>query len=111
MHELKRRGRESGAPVMVPSSLRTSRFLWENGHIVLDEVYRRLLREVFGLDDQEFGLAEQPTDRAVVGGSADELAARLARSTTVDAELVTLVRQQTDMVRLLDRRLGAPALL
>ncbi|WP_432492690.1 hypothetical protein [Kineococcus auxinigenes] len=79
--------------------------------MVPDEVYRRLLREVFGLTEEELGLVEQSFSRVGVEGPTDELAARLAQSTTVDAALVTLVRQQTDTVRLLDRRLGAPALL
>ena len=33
---------------------------WENGHVVPDRHYRRLLRDIFGLTDAELGFATQP---------------------------------------------------
>ncbi len=43
--------------------------------------------------------------------AADELRSRLAASATVDNDLVQLLRDQTERIRLLDRRLGAPGVL
>jgi transcriptional regulator with XRE-family HTH domain len=111
IHELQRRAADARVPVMTPGSLRTAVSRWENGRVTPDAVYRRLLRETFGLSDAELGFRPETPPAAAVPTAADELRARLASTTSVDAELVRLVRDQTDTVRRLDRRLGAPVLL
>ncbi len=111
LHEIERRGQQAGVPVMRKASLRTAVSRWENGHVVPDELNRRLLREVYGLTDDELGLNQDAAAAGQTDEPAEELRQRFAASTVVDPELVTLLRRQTDDYRRLDRRLGAPVLL
>lgn len=112
MSELARRGRAASVPVMAPASLRTAVSRWENGHVVPDAHYRRLLREIYGLTDAELGFATSAVrDERRAAEGEDELRYRLANSTHIDASLIALMQGQTETIRRLDRRLGAPALL
>lgn len=109
--ELERRSRAAGLSIMSAASLRTALSRWENGRVKPDELHRRLLREIFGLTDEELGLAGGSPDLEAARSADDELRQRMATSDLVDAGLVVLLQQQTDTVRKLDRRLGAPVLL
>ncbi len=97
---------------MAPASLRTAVSRWENGHVIPDQHYRRLFRDIYGLTDAELGFTGAAThsEQKAVDGE-DELRARIVNSARVDAGLVALMRGQTDTIRRLDRRLGAPVLL
>lgn len=112
MSELQRRGRAIHFAVMAPASLRTAVSRWENGHVIPDQHYRRLFRDIYGLTDAELGFAAHAThgEQQATEGE-DELRARIVNSARVDAGLVALMQGQTDTIRRLDRRLGAPVLL
>jgi transcriptional regulator with XRE-family HTH domain len=109
--ELERRGRAAGIPIMSRTSLKTALSRWENGHFLPDRHHRRLLREIFGLTDAELGF-ETP---AGLDDSSNELGAelqaRVAASSRVDGPMIKVLQNQTDNIRHLDRRLGAPVLL
>ena len=109
MSELERRGRLAGVPVMSRASLKTALSRWENGHTVPDRQYCRLFREIFGLTDVELGFAIEP---AVVSGNLAEgdleLRTRISAAARVDSAMVEILQMQTDNIRRLDRRLGAP---
>src|SRR5689334_4750704 len=60
IHELQRRAADARVPVMSPGSLRTAVSRWENGRVTPDAVYRKLLRETFGLSDAELGFGREP---------------------------------------------------
>ena len=79
--------------------------VWENQDGAVGEFYRELLCEVYGLSALELGLVEPPTmpEPVVVAMELDE---RLPFG-RIDADLVNLLRGQTQSLRLLDRRLGA----
>jgi tetratricopeptide (TPR) repeat protein len=96
---------------MSTASLRTALSRWENGRVRPDPMHRQLLREIFGLTDDELGFGTDRVDQQAVRSADDELRQRMATSDQVDAGLVQLLQQQTDNVRKLDRRLGAPILL
>jgi transcriptional regulator with XRE-family HTH domain len=51
--ELECRSHAAGVSIMGRSSLKTALSRWENGHVVPDRHYRRLLKEIFGLTDAE----------------------------------------------------------
>ncbi len=87
VHEIGRRAQAAGFAVMSQPSLRTALSRWENGHVVPDGVYRRLLREIYGLTDAELGLTPATGHLLQQVDAADvELRQRLATSTVVDAE-------------------------
>jgi tetratricopeptide (TPR) repeat protein len=97
---------------MAVASLRTAVSRWENGHVIPDAHYRRLFREIYGLTDAELGFAGgAATGASEATDGEQELRRQLASSTHIDAGLVALMQGQTDTIRRLDRRLGAPVLL
>ena len=109
--ELERRARSGSVTVMAPASLRTAISRWENGRVVPDVHYRRLLCDIYGLTDEELGFA-QPLARVEIAATTEaDLRARIASSSRVDVGLISLLETQTDTIRRLDRRLGAPILL
>ena len=109
--ELERRGRVTGFVVMATTSLKTAVSRWENGHNIPDRDYRRLFRDIFGKTDADLGFASA----ALVAVEQDqvdmELRDRIAASTRIDTSMIELLQAQTENIRRLDRRLGAPVLL
>lgn len=86
--------------------------LWANGSRNLSDFYAQVLGAVFGVPF-EVGAPPPPNpqDQAAVE-LADELLGRLDRARSmIDADTVALLDQQTDLLRILDRRLGAEDLL
>jgi hypothetical protein len=84
-------------------SLRRMTRQWVNGDRGLSPFYVGLLATVFGTPfaGGRAGDAEGDAEPDV------DLAALIARSTSVDATLIDLLEAQTDQLRALDRRLGA----
>ncbi len=77
---------------MAPASLRTAVSRWENGHVIPDQHYRRLFRDIYGLTDAELGFEVRGTHGELEAAEGeDELRARILNSTRVDAGLVALM--------------------
>ena len=89
MSESERRGRTTGFAVMGRSSL--SR--WENGHVIPDRHYRRLLRDIYGLTDAEPGFASATVMGVEQDQAAGELRGRVANSTQECSGLARCVRR------------------
>lgn len=106
IREIIGRARTLNIPVMSETSLKTKLSSWENGHSNVDEPYRRLLRDIYGLTNEELGFPAEPVDE-----DAEALRSRLAVARTVDAGLVADFRRQLDHARHVDRRMGAGAQL
>jgi tetratricopeptide (TPR) repeat protein len=82
---------------------------WENGHQIPDELARRVLRIMYSATDTELGFTSEAV--AVVTDSHDEeLAARLASATRVDATLVAALAVEVEALRHQDRTFGAALL-
>jgi hypothetical protein len=82
--------------------------VWENQGGAVGDFYRDLLCEVYGKPAAELGLVEvPPPDQPELAPS--ELDERLTFA-RVDEGLVSLLRGQTQSIRLLDRRLGGAAI-
>lgn len=77
--------------LMTTASLRVALSRWENGHVVPDGVHSRLLCRVLELDEADIQQIPNALD-----GAGDE-------------SLFALLTSHTNSLRLLDRRLGAPA--
>ena len=107
--ELERVASRRGLTLPSRDTLKSRVSRWENGHTKPDDFYSQLLREIFGMDDRELGLAT-PTDGAVAD-AAEELRLHLADGRQIDGALLSALRAQTEAVRLQDRQYGAGLLL
>lgn len=89
--------------VMTQTSLSVALSMWENGKRTPDAVYRRIFRELYGKTNDELGFPPDPGAEPL----ADELADHIVVAQRVDAETIDLFRQQTEVVRRTDRKLGS----
>lgn len=83
--------------------------VWENQDGAVGDFYRELLCEVYGEPAAELGLVDAP-DMPSLAAPTIELEERPSFA-RLDAGLVTLLKDHTQSLRLLDRRLGAATLL
>lgn len=110
VHELVARGAAEGVALPARDSLKSQVSRWENGHVVPEAQYRRLLRQVYGLDDVELGF-DGGTGQEPATEVDTELRVRLARAASLDPATLGLLVDQTEALRLLDRVQGATSLL
>ncbi|MQA96010.1 MAG: hypothetical protein GEV11_15650 [Streptosporangiales bacterium] len=87
-----------------PQSLARQIARWENGHGAVSELYQQLFCEVYACSPAELGFGEPDAPGRATG---DEFALELARASTVDPAVVSLLQDQTDGIRRLDARQGA----
>lgn len=101
VHELRR----AAAPEQLPTDESLSRRIavWENQHGKVGEFYRPLLCTVYGLSAVELGIAERPATVLLPTPAADLPPVAFTR---LDSGVVALLRDHTQNIRLLDRRLG-----
>lgn len=102
-----RRAEMLDVPVMSPASLKTNLSRWENGKTTVSATYQRLLRDIYGLTNEELGFPPAPDD----SGEVEELRSRLAIARTVDAGTIALFKQQVETARHVDRRFGGITVL
>jgi len=77
---------------------------WENGRRPVSREYAAILRAVLGMDDAELFGSDQDQDATDGYG---ELVSRIEASRLVDRNMVATLMQQTDLLRAMDRQLGA----
>jgi len=111
--ELRRAAKARGRTLPPDDSLRRMIREWAKGTRGLSEFYVELFGDAFGLpvNGRSPVAPGKLTPDAAVDDSLDDLADRLTRAANVDLELVALLESQTDSLRTLDRRLGAPQVL
>jgi hypothetical protein len=102
---LRRAARARGETLPQPESLARQISRWENGHGAVGPLYQQLFCDVYGCSSAELGFVEAPA--VVEPEPMEELAAELARASSVDAEVVKLLQAQTDSIRRLDALQGA----
>lgn len=106
LHELRATAARRKTTLPKDESLGRRVAIWENQGGAVGDFYRELLCEVYGQSPTELGLVVPPR-------SGVELAPKLVerpRFAQLDPGLVELLRGQTQSIRLLDRRLGGPAI-
>jgi transcriptional regulator with XRE-family HTH domain len=103
-----RRAEMLGIPVMSPASLKTNLSRWENGRTTVSATYQRLIRDIYGLTNEELGFPPASEDNE---DEVEELRSRLTIARTVDAGTVALFRQQVENARHVDRRFGGITVL
>ncbi|MFF1482995.1 XRE family transcriptional regulator [Streptomyces sp. NPDC058301] len=84
---------------------------WENGKRQLSERYARILRPLLGVtDDELYGRHAQSAASAEVGGYS-ELISRIDSARSVSLTMVKTFMDQTELLRTVDRQMGASSLV
>jgi tetratricopeptide (TPR) repeat protein len=109
--EFIRVARVHNLPVAEADSIKTAMSRWENGKRIPDAQNRRILRELYGLTDIELGLSAGDVESVDLDEALEELAARLNSAGRVDVDVVRMLDEETQRLRLSDRRFGAAILL
>jgi tetratricopeptide (TPR) repeat protein len=107
LHELRAAAARRGVALPKDESLGRRVAVWENQGGTVGDFYRDLLCEVYGRSAAELGLVEIAAEEAPA--PVDGLV-EIPRFHRLDAGLVELLRNQTQSIRLLDRRLGGHAI-
>lgn len=89
-------------------SLRVYVSEWENGRRTISADYAAILRGLLGLTDSE--LLGSPTESVSSDGYAD-LVARVDSSIAIGTSVLDALAEQTELLRRMDRQLGAAALV
>ena len=108
IYELRAAAARRGDNLPKDDSLSRRIAVWENQDGAVGEFYCELLCEVYGCDQAHLGLLDLPrADEApeLIGELSD-----LPELVRLDSGLVALLRDQTQGLRLLDRRLSGPTI-
>ncbi|MFD8394403.1 XRE family transcriptional regulator [Streptomyces sp. NPDC059680] len=93
------------------ASLRVYVSEWENGKRPISERYSKILRALFGVTDDELhGRPPGPRDATQTDGY-DDLVARIDASRSVSLTMVKTFMDQTELLRTVDRQMGAASLI
>ncbi|HEX3829076.1 MAG TPA: hypothetical protein VHV82_17575 [Sporichthyaceae bacterium] len=116
VHELVRHAATAGLVLPAPTTMKTQLSRWENGRHVPEGTYRRLLRSVYGLEDEQLGFVQPPpVSRPSQLCAPPELmagfAATLAHYATMDhcaghSPLLVSVRDQAQYLDALTHQTG-----
>ena len=108
IYELRRAASRRGETLPKDESLGRRIAVWENQDGAVSDFYRELLCEVYGREPVDLGLLEPPRVEEIPE-LPDELTG-LPELVRLDSGLVALLRDQTQGLRLLGRRLGGPTI-
>ncbi|GAA1031455.1 hypothetical protein GCM10009557_26880 [Virgisporangium ochraceum] len=108
VREIERRLRAAGTLSVTPASLKVYVSEWENGRRSIGADYRAVLRGIFGLTDAE--LFDDDAPGVDLADAYTELAQRIALAESIDHRMAETLAQQTELMRTMDRQLGAPAI-
>ncbi|MGY1454252.1 XRE family transcriptional regulator [Streptomyces sp. SS8] len=99
--------------IAAAASLRVYVSEWENGRRSISERYAAILRGLFGVtDDELFG--RTASNEALVAqtvGGYDELVTRIDSAHSVGPAMVRTFMEQTELLRTMDRQIGAARLV
>jgi transcriptional regulator with XRE-family HTH domain len=111
VREIERYARQHVIDVASTASLRVYLSEWENGRRPLSDRYAAILRALLGVTDAE--LSGRPTQLAaprLVGGY-DELLGCIDSARNVSLTMVKTFMDQTELLRTMDRQMGAASLV
>lgn len=110
VREIERYARQNVTDVASTASLRVYVSEWENGKRTLSDRYAAILRKLLGVTDAEL----RDSGPAPVVPSADgydELLSRIDAAGSVGAPMVKAFNDQTELLRTMDRQMGAAGLV
>ncbi|MEV5248433.1 XRE family transcriptional regulator [Streptomyces werraensis] len=83
---------------------------WENGRRAISDRYAAILRKLLGVTDFELrGVSEESAPAAADG--YDDLLSRIDSASSVSASMVKTFNDQTELLRTMDRQMGAAGLV
>lgn len=108
VREIERYARQHLLDVPTTASLRVYVSEWENGRRSISDRYAKILRSLLGVTDDELtGVSGHPVATA---GGYDELISRIDSARNVSLTMVQTFMDQTELLRTMDRQMGAAAL-
>lgn len=109
IHEMRRFAEQRLLDIASPASLKVYISEWENGRRVITDRYAALLRPLLGITDTELrGQGEEVSSSA---GGYEELLSRIDSSSSLSESMVGSFLDQTELLRTMDRQMGAAGLV
>lgn len=109
IYEMRRFAERRLLDIASPPSLKVYISEWENGRRVITDRYAAVLRPLFGITDAELrGRSEEPPAPA---GGYEELLGRIDSASSLSASMVEPFLDQTELLRTMDRQMGAAGLI
>ncbi|MFH9114075.1 XRE family transcriptional regulator [Streptomyces globisporus] len=109
VREIETYARRNVTDVAATASLRVYVSEWENGKRTLSDRYAAILRQLLGVTDAELRDAA-PTQVASADGY-DELLSRIDAASSIAESMVRTFDAQTELLRTMDRQMGAAGLV
>ncbi|MFF7153111.1 XRE family transcriptional regulator [Streptomyces sp. NPDC008139] len=110
IREVERYARQHLTDVASTASLKVYVSEWENGKRPISERYAQILRALLGVTDAELRGGSTLLARATTDGY-DDLLARIDSASTVSHSMVKTLNDQTELLRTMDRQMGAVGLV
>ena len=111
VHEIGQYARRHLLDVASTASLRVYVSQWENGRRPIGPLYASVLRALLGLTDRELLGQSMATEQSLVVPGYDELIGRIESAQDLSLGMINTFMAQTEMLRTVDRQLGAAALV
>lgn len=111
IREIERFAHQHMLDVASTASLRVYVSEWENGKRQVSERYAHILRPLFGVTDAELFDRNDGHAPAVEPGGYTELMSRIDSARSVSTAMVKTFMDQTELLRTLDRQMGAASLV
>ncbi|MFD9689868.1 XRE family transcriptional regulator [Kitasatospora sp. NPDC059088] len=111
VHEMERHARRHLLDIASTASLRVYVSEWENGRRPIGPLYAAVLRGLLGLTDRELLDGRASDGRALTVAGYDELVSRIDAAHSLSLGMVDTFMAQTELLRTVDRQMGAAALV
>ncbi|WNM29543.1 helix-turn-helix transcriptional regulator [Streptomyces sp. Li-HN-5-11] len=110
VREIEQYARRNVTDVASTASLRVYVSEWENGKRTISDRYAAILRKLLGVIDRELRDTE-PAPAAQSADGYDELLSRIDAAGSVGESMVKTFNDQTELLRTMDRQMGAAGLI
>ncbi|MGW3100176.1 XRE family transcriptional regulator [Streptomyces sp. NPDC001102] len=111
VHEIEQYARRHVLTVASKASLKVYVSEWENGRRSISDHYAKILRALLGATDDELQGKSMASAEAIEADGYDELVTRIDAARSVSLTMVDTFMQQTELLRTVDRQMGAASLI
>ncbi|MEU5453516.1 helix-turn-helix domain-containing protein [Streptomyces globisporus] len=109
IHEMRRYAEQRLLDIASSASLKVYISEWENGRRAISDRYAALLRPLLGVTNAE--LRDDARETQPAPGGYEELLSRIDTSSSVSKSMVAPLLAQTELLRTMDRQMGAVGLV